>query len=317
MLAGGANGGSFAARTTAPPPPSSTSAAAADAGSPSLSALLRAHPHSILVSRRQDGNPILPFLCSTRWTFADIAPDYVLGEDAAAVFLSLRFHLLHPTYVAQRAASLKPWPRLKLLLCHVDVENPGPPLTAVNVAAARAGVTLLCAFSAGEAARYLELIRAFLAARTPPDAIAGRVGDDYLSRLGAALTTVRGVTRADVLALGGAFDTAAAILAAPRAALEATPGVGPTKAARLAAAFSEPFFGGGGARQTTIDAAWRAASAAAPQQPGGEVEAAAPPPAAAADDDDDGGTAWHSAAAAAAELDEGGVDEGGGGDDDA
>ena len=211
-------------------------------------------------------------------------------------------------------ASVKPWPRLKLLLCHVDVEDPGPPLTAVNVAAARAGVTLLCAFSAGEAARYLELIRAFLAARTPADAISGRVGDDYLSRLGAALTTVRGVTRADVLALGGAFGTAAAILSAPRTALEATPGVGPTKAARLAAAFSEPFFGGG-ARQTTIDAAWRSASAAAPPQAGGDVEAPAPPAAAAAEDADDD-TAWNSAAAAAAELDEGGVDEGGGGDDD-
>ena len=242
-----------------------------------------------------------------------MAPDYVLSDDAAAMFLSLRFHLLHPTYVLQRLAALKPWPRLKLLLCHVDVDDPAPPLQAVNAAALRAGVTLVCAFSAPEAARYLELFRAFTAARTPADAIAGRVGDDYLSRLGAVLTTVRGVTRADVLSLGAAFGSLRGILTAPRAAIAATPGIGPTKAARLATALSEPFFGGGGQKQTRLDR-WTTTTTGAAGAATASAAAAAPPPTnddavAVADDASD----WHSAAARAAELEEGGV---GGGEED-
>ena len=239
-----------------------------------------------------------------------MAPDYVLSEDAAATFLSLRFHLLHPTYVVARAAALARWPRLKVLLCHVDVDDPGPPLQSVNAVALRAGVTLLCAFSAPEAARYLELLRAFAAARTPPDAIAGRVGDDYASRLGAVLTTVRGVTRADVAALGAAFGSLRGILAAPRAAVAATPGIGPTKAARLATALSDPFFGGGrgaggGARQARIDQWAKAPATATPAPPEPDAEADAV-------DDDAAPASWLSAAAVAAELEEEGV----GGDDD-
>lgn len=131
-------------------------------------------------------------------------------------------------------------PRLKILLTLVDVDDAEPALADVNVAALRRGFVLICAFSAPEAARYLELFRAFES--KPADVIRGRAGEDYLSRLNAALTSVRGVNKTDVLALGAAFGTAAGILSAPGRALAAVPGVGPTKARRLAAAFHEPFF---------------------------------------------------------------------------
>ena len=131
----------------------------------------------------------------------------------------------------------------------VDVDDAEPALADVNVAALRRGFVLICAFSAPEAARYLELFRAFES--KPADVIRGRAGEDYLSRLNAALTSVRGVNRTDVLALGAAFGTAAGVLSAPRQALAAVPGVGPTKARRLADAFHEPFFKTYSASKTT------------------------------------------------------------------
>ena len=48
----------------------------------------------------------------------------------------------------------------------------------------------------------------------PADAIQGRTEEDYLSRLNAAFTTVRGVNRTDVLTLGTTFQTAAKIVQA-------------------------------------------------------------------------------------------------------
>ena len=43
----------------------------------------------MLVSKRQEGNPLLKFMRNVRWQWADIVPDYQMGP-ACALFLSLR-----------------------------------------------------------------------------------------------------------------------------------------------------------------------------------------------------------------------------------
>ena len=63
-----------------------------------------------------------------------------------------------------------------------------------------------------EAARYIETYKQYES--KPADAIQGRTEPDYLSRLTAALTTVRGVNRTDVLTLGAALRSMAAIMQA-------------------------------------------------------------------------------------------------------
>lgn len=63
-----------------------------------------------------------------------------------------------------------------------------------------------------EAARYIETYKQYES--KPADAIQGRTEPDYLSRLTAALTTVRGINRTDVLTLGGALRTMAYIMQA-------------------------------------------------------------------------------------------------------
>ena len=62
-----------------------------------------------------------------------------------------------------------------------------------------------------------------------------------MSRLRAALTTVRGVNKTDVLTIAGARKTAAAIMSSSIEDLSACPGLGPTKIKRLHDAFHEPF----------------------------------------------------------------------------
>ena len=48
------------------------------------------NPNAILVSRRQEGNPLLRHIRNVRWQYDDIVPDYILGSNHCALFLSLR-----------------------------------------------------------------------------------------------------------------------------------------------------------------------------------------------------------------------------------
>ncbi len=56
-----------------------------------------------------------------------------------------------------------------------------------------------------------------------------RVENDYLSRLTAALTSVRGINKTDAVVLGSQFGRLGDILRAGKEDLSACPGIGPTK----------------------------------------------------------------------------------------
>jgi DNA repair protein Rad10 len=82
--------------------------------------------NTILVSRRQEGNPVLRHVRNVRWQvlsvscasmrtadsralpqYADIVPDYILGNGTAALYISLRYHLLKPEYLFHRIRELR------------------------------------------------------------------------------------------------------------------------------------------------------------------------------------------------------------------
>src|ERR1700760_3187707 len=78
---------------------------------------------SILVSPRQKGNPILTNLRSFAWEYSDIPADYVLGLTTCALFLSLKYHRLHPEYIYNRIKGLQGKYNLRVLLTMVDIGN--------------------------------------------------------------------------------------------------------------------------------------------------------------------------------------------------
>jgi len=51
---------------------------------------VQVNPNAILVSQRQKGNPMLQHIRNVRYQFADIIPDYQMGQQTCALFLSLR-----------------------------------------------------------------------------------------------------------------------------------------------------------------------------------------------------------------------------------
>ncbi|KAJ7528650.1 hypothetical protein O6H91_15G012300 [Diphasiastrum complanatum] len=195
--------------------------------------------NAILVSRRQQGNPILKHIRNVRWMFGDIVPDYVLGQTSCALYLSLRYHLLHPDYLYFRIRELLKSFHLRIVLCHVDVEDVIKPLHEVTKTALLHDCSLVCAWSLEECARYLETIKMY--EHKPADDIQERTDNDYLSRLSSVLKTVRHVNKTDVMTLGSTFGTLAAIMGSSMEELACCPGIGEKKVKRLYDAFHEPF----------------------------------------------------------------------------
>ncbi|KAK3418534.1 hypothetical protein EUGRSUZ_H04470 [Eucalyptus grandis] len=234
---------------TPPPPAASAASAAAStwsvagtsgavAGSSSKSSFAAQSRNAILVSPRQ-GNPLLKHIRNVRWAFADIVCDYLIGQNSCALYLSLRYHLLHPDYLYYRIRELQKNYKLRVVLCHVDVEDVVKPLLEVTKTALLHDCTLLCGWSLEECGRYLETIKVY--ENKPADIIQGQMDTDYLSRLTHALTTVRHVNKTDVVTLGSTFGSLSHIMDASMEDLARCPGIGERKVRRLYDTFHEPF----------------------------------------------------------------------------
>lgn len=210
--------------------------------SSSGSGYVRPHVNSrnaILVSHRQKGNPLLKHIRNVRWEFADIVCDYLLGQDTCALYLSVRYHLLHPDYLYFRIRELQKKFKLRVVLCHIDVEDVVKPLLEITKTSMLHDCTLLCGWSLEECGRYLETIKVYQ--HKSADIIQGQMDTDYMSRLTHALTSIRHVNKTDVVTLGSTFGSLSHIMDASMEDLGRCPGIGERKVKRLYETFHEPF----------------------------------------------------------------------------
>nr|XP_036861311.1 DNA excision repair protein ERCC-1 isoform X4 [Manis javanica] len=139
-----------------------------------------AKSNSIIVSPRQRGNPVLKFVRNVPWEFGDVLPDYVLGQSTCALFLSLRYHNLHPDYIHERLQSLGKSFALRVLLVQVDVKDPQQALKELAKMCILADCTLVLAWSPEEAGRYLETYKAY--EQKPADLLMEKLEQDFVSR---------------------------------------------------------------------------------------------------------------------------------------
>nr|XP_037847763.1 DNA excision repair protein ERCC-1 isoform X3 [Chlorocebus sabaeus] len=174
-----------------------------------------AKSNSIIVSPRQRGNPVLKFVRNVPWEFGDVIPDYVLGQSTCALFLSLRYHNLHPDYIHGRLQSLGKNFALRVLLIQVDVKDPQQALKELAKMCILADCTLILAWSPEEAGRYLETYKAY--EQKPADLLMEKLEQDFVSR------------------------SLEQLIAASREDLALCPGLGPQKARRLFDVLHEPF----------------------------------------------------------------------------
>ncbi|KAL4240676.1 Excision repair cross-complementation group 1 [Mactra antiquata] len=206
---------------------------------PSPSVSKPASANSIIVNFRQRGNPILKHIKNVPWEYGSIVPDYVMGVANCALFLSLRYHQLHPEYLHNRLKELGKGYDLRVLLVQVDVKESHTLLKDLAKMCILADMTLILAFSAEEVGRYLEAYKVY--ENKPAEALMEKVETDYVSQLTECLTTVKSVNKTDCMTLLSTFKTMDGVINASKSDVSCCAGFGPQKANRIYDVFHEPF----------------------------------------------------------------------------
>jgi len=199
----------------------------------------RQGPSAILVSTRQKGNPILNHVKSLPWEYSDIPCDYVLGATTCALFLSLKYHRLHPEYVYGRIRQLGKLYNLRILLTMVDIENHEQALQELSKTSMINDLTLILAWSAQEAGRYIELFKSY--EHASPSSIRARQAESWQESLTEFVTTPRNINKTDAASLITNFGTLRAAINAEPEELALIQGWGEKKVKSWYTTLREPF----------------------------------------------------------------------------
>lgn len=198
--------------------------------------------NAIIVNRRQEGNPILKSIRNVAWEYGEIAPDFLMGTSTCALYLSLRYHNLHPEYIHGRLKEIARTYKLRVLLVVNDVKNNHMSDDAIRLlskVALNNNLTMILAMSNQEAGRYLETYKLY--ENKTDEMLQGVKATDYLTQLRNSLTTVRSVNKTDVVTLLSTFGSLSDIMKASADELRMCPGFGEQKADRLHQIFNTPF----------------------------------------------------------------------------
>lgn len=195
---------------------------------------------SLLVNKNQLGNPMLRHVRHVRKEVNNgITADFICGPTTCVLYLSLQYHKLHPSYIYARVRTLGQHFRLRVLLVLADIADHSSSMHELSRLSLINNLTLVCTGSEREAARYLETFRSY--DNKGAEGIQERVGDDYASRLNAALSSIRGINRTDVSTLAFTFGSVSSLAIASEEDLRKCPGLGERKVARLFTAMHQPF----------------------------------------------------------------------------
>ncbi|KAI1928135.1 ssDNA endonuclease and repair protein rad10 [Ophidiomyces ophidiicola] len=215
---------------------------------PALSKIIQPKPQilpnrssrsAILVSARQKGNPILNHVRLLPWEYADIPADYILGATTCALFLSLKYHRLHPEYVYSRIKLLGGKYTLRILLVMVDIPNHEDSLKELSKTSIVNNLTLILCWSAAEAGHYLELFKS--SENAPPTAIRSQQPRSYKDSLVEFITTPRSINKSDAASLISTFGSLQAAIDAQPEQISTVPGWGERKVSQWTNAVKEEF----------------------------------------------------------------------------
>jgi DNA excision repair protein ERCC-1 len=194
---------------------------------------------SILVSPRQKGNPILNHIKGLPWEYTETPADFVVGATTCALFLSLKYHKLHPEYIYGRIRGLQGKYNLRILLVLVDIEAHEEALKELSKTSLINNVTIILSWSALEAGRYLELFKTY--EHAAPTSIQGHQSTNFVDRLVEFTTVPRSVNKTDAVSLVSNFGTIRTAVNAQPEDIALIAGWGDKKVKRWCSAVREPF----------------------------------------------------------------------------
>lgn len=204
---------------------------------------------TVQVNRCQTGNPLLQYMQNVVCEFRDgLVPDYVLfnaneNTSTCILFLSIRFHLLHGSYLEERIGRIQRDDvtsyRNKIVICFVDIEDYVVSLLEINRVTLLSQFTLILSWSWQEGARYIETLKSY--EQKPASLIQERVETDFLSQANNLLGGIRSINKTDIITLLSTFGTIKNLMNASPEEMAVCPGLGAKKLTNLLKAFQEPF----------------------------------------------------------------------------
>ena len=225
-----------AERTNAPPAPHP---APPKVQQPKPQVLTRTGPSSILVSTRQKGNPVLNNIRAMPWEYSDIPADFVLGATTCALFLSLKYHRLHPEYVYSRIRALQGKYNLRLLLTMVDIPNHEESLKELSKTSLINNITIILCWSAQEAGRYIELFKTY--EHAAPTSIRAHQSTAYPDKMVEFITVPKSINKTDAVGLVSNFGSIRTAINARPEEVALIAGWGEKKVQRWCNTVREPF----------------------------------------------------------------------------
>ena len=194
--------------------------------------------NKIKVNECQKGNILLRSIHNVPWEFSKtIACDYQIGKDAILLFLSMKYHRLHPNYISNRISEQLS-SKVKVLLCLADVQDHLDLLLEITTIALRFGYTLMIAWSWEEAAKIVESYKAM--EFKPSDSLKPKAETDSLAR--EFLKSTKILNKTDISNLIGKFGSLKNIITASVEELLSCSGMGQTKCNKLVALFNSPLW---------------------------------------------------------------------------
>ncbi|CAH6720436.1 putative mating-type switching protein Swi10p [[Candida] jaroonii] len=204
----------------------------------------------IQVSPSQKQNPLLQsaLLKQKPITFnKEILSDYYINPNLQILFLSLKYHQLHPEYVWRRIKKLNQGSvistrmdnSLKVLLTVIDIESPQDTLRKLNSICVKQDLTLIIAWSFEQAGNYVAMLKENeLSANKVNLIIKGIKNNDFTSNMINTLTTVKTINKTDSINLIANYKNFKTIVKSDSHQIH---GLGDRKIKNLKSSFSEPF----------------------------------------------------------------------------
>ncbi|TFL03526.1 restriction endonuclease type II-like protein [Pterulicium gracile] len=194
--------------------------------------------NNIVINPTQRGNPILDLIRNVGKEYGDIPADYQVGRTTGVLFLSLKYHRLHPEYILARIEKLGNAYNLRVLLLQCDVTEHKDPIRELTKVCLINNLTILIAFSKEDAGHYLSTLKQF--EHRSPDLIKERVDKSYTAVLRSSLTSISKVNKTDVETLKTTFGSFAGVAKASPEQLTKLPGFGQVKVRNIQNAFHKP-----------------------------------------------------------------------------
>ncbi|KAG7842426.1 hypothetical protein KL942_001164 [Ogataea angusta] len=209
---------------------------------------------AIQINQNQTGNPLLQSLKQVAYEFnakvKDV--DYLINSHCVVVFLSLRYHKLHPEYIYNKIKKITyngSNRRLnRILMVLVDVDNSNDSIRELNKLCLFNELNLVLAWSFQQCADYLTFLKQcelnvgnqLIKGAAKTDSIAGDA--DYYQRIVDMMTSIRSINKTDSVKLISRFKNFKSLCEeANEYNLEEISGMGHNKIERLLKVINDPF----------------------------------------------------------------------------